>query len=527
MRKNKPKRRYTRLIDLMLNMMLLAVCIFTLWKSYQLNMLPINWLLLLTAAIAVVFLIFFVLMFFNMPRWGIILKRIFLVILCTAIGFAGYSIKNVGDAVEKVSLKEQSSTIEIHVLVPKDSNFSSISELSGRTIGIQGGTDKDNSEFAKQKLASVLSAQPVYQEEIAYNTLANEFLLKMLDGVVVSSDYLDMLEANVEGFKGSYEVLETYERQRPVNASNNKDITKESFTLLISGVDEMGAADMESLSDVNILLFVNPQSNSITMVSLPRDSFMPRYSMNFANDKLTHTGWGGIEDTMYTVENFFGIDIDYYAKVSFSSLIEIVDSIDGIDVDVEIGFTEQDENRSFDDADLITLEAGMQHLNGKQALAYARHRKTEGYDIAGRERAQERIIKAIIDKLLTPQGITIYVNNLMEIVPKYVVTSMPGKQISSFIKGELSDLKPWTIQSIPVHHGLDDRRLDVPNQIGIESSCYLWNKYDYRHVIDAYEASKKNLNFDFKFDLADYSKYFPQIPANPNLVWDTMARNPY
>lgn len=527
MKKNKPKRRYTRLIDLILNMILLAICAFTIWKTYALGMLPMNWLLLITAAVAIVFLIFFILMFFRMPKWGIVIKRIFLVILCAIIAFAGYSLKNVGEAVDKVSLKEQSSTITLSVLVKNDSAFASLDDLSGAVIGIQNGTDRDNSNYAMEKLNAKLSYQPTYKEYIAYNTCANEFLVNYMDAMIVSSDYLEMLEANVEGFEGSYKILDQYERERPVNASDNKDITKESFSLLISGVDEMGAADMESLSDVNILLFVNPVSNSITMISLPRDSFMPRYSMNYANDKLTHTGWGGIEDTKKTVEYFFGIDIDYYAKVSFSSLIEIIDSIDGIDVDVEISFTEQDENRSFADEDLITLEAGPQHLNGKQALAYARHRKTEGYDIAGRERAQERIIKAIIDKLLTPTGITMYVNKLMETVPKYVVTSMPGKQITSFIKGELNDLKPWTITSLPVHNGLDDRRLDVPNQINTISSCYLWNQYDYRHVLDAYAASKKNLDFDFNFDFGDYTKYYPQIPTGKNLVWDIMAVNPY
>ena len=75
-------------------------------------------------------------------------------------------------------------------------------------------------------------------------------------------------------------------------------------------MDEMGSADMTSLSDVNILLFVNPVSNSITMVSLHRDSLMPRPSLDYVNDKLTHTGWGGVDDTVETIEEFFGIDVD-------------------------------------------------------------------------------------------------------------------------------------------------------------------------------------------------------------------------
>jgi len=485
-------------------------------------MLPGNWLFIIIAILLLIFLIYFVLMFMNTPRWVIVIKRTILILLCAAIGFIGYSMQNVTTAVNKVTLQNTNSTVAIYVLAHKDGDIKSSADLSARNLGIQSGTDKENAEYGRQKLEAILDQPPLYDEEIAYSTLADLFLANMLDGFIISDDYLEMLNANNEAFKNSYTIIDTYKKERPNTESGNKDIASESFTLLISGVDEMGAADMTSLSDVNILLFINPISNSITMLSLPRDSLMPRYSMNNVNDKLTHTGWNGIEDTEKTIENFFGIEIDYYAKVSFSSLIEIVDAIGGIDIDVEIPFSEQDENRSFAADDLITLEAGYQHINGKQALAYARHRKTAGYDTAGRERAQERIIKAIVDKLLSAEGITIYVNKLMETVPKYVVTNMPGKQITSFIKGELADLKPWSIQSLTVENGVFDTRA-VPN-IPAGADCYLWNPYDYVHVLDAYEANQTNLNFaDFHFSFPQYMKYLPEVPENTDIVWDYMA----
>lgn len=526
MKKRKPKRRYTRLIDLLFNVALLAVIVFTIYKAFSLDMLPGNWLLLLSAALLVVFMIFFVMMFMKMPQWAIIIKRGILIVLCGVLGFAGYSMHNVTSAVNEVSLQETSSTIEIYMLVHKDSEIKSVDELSAKTIGIQVGTDYENTTYGKEQLEQKLTQYPVYEEILDYTSIIGQFENHFVDGMMISSDYMTMMETNIEEFKDSYTILDTYTRQRPVNLSDNKDISKESFTLLVSGVDETGAADMSTLSDVNILLFINPQANHITMLSLPRDSLMPRYSLNNVNDKLTHTGWGGIDDTMFTIENFFGIDIDYYAKVSFTSLIEIIDAIDGVDVDVEIAFEEQDEHRSFAEDDLIKLEAGLQHLNGKQALAYARHRKTENYDVAGRERAQERIIKAIIDKLLTAEGITLYVNRLMETVPKYVVTNMPGKQITSFIKGELKDLKPWSIQSLTVENGMFDRRL-VPN-LTSPSSCYLWNQYDFSHVLDVYYASQKNLNFnEFNFNFTEYMKYLPEYSDDQNIVWDFMAVDPY
>lgn len=525
--KKRRKRRYTRLIDLVCNLVLLVICLFTIYKLYNLQMLPTTWILLGAGALLILFLIFFVLMFMNLPSWGIILKRTILLALCAVVAFAGYSMSNVTAAVEKVSVKETSATIELRLLVPKDSDIKDISGLENKTIGIQIGTDLANGTFGKQQIEKKLQQKPAYLEKLSYTDLvAAMYVTGEIDAMLISSDYVDMLEASTKDFKGSYQVISTFERTRPVNTSNNKDITKESFTLLISGVDEVGAADQTHLSDVNILLFINPLSNRITMISLPRDSLMPHAAMNYQSDKLTHTGSYGIDNTVDTIENFFDIDIDYYAKVSFTSLIEIVDAIGGVDVDVEVAFTEQDENRSFDDADLITLDAGLQNLNGKQALAYARHRKSYEDGVAGRERAQEKIIKAIIDKLLTPEGVTLYVNKLMEVVPKYVVTNMPGTQITSFIKGELESIKPWGIQSLTIENGLYDTRL-VPN-IATPVDVYLWNKYDYRHIIDAYNESKINNNFDdFNFDLDDMSKYLPVVNYDQRIIWDSMAINPH
>lgn len=524
--KNKPKRCYTRLIDLILNIILLVICIYAVWKAVRLSILPESWLLLMIAAFIIIFFIFFILMLKKTPKWLLALKRTVLALLCLAIGFVGYSMGNAGKAIDKVTINSKDSKLKIHVLANNNSDIKQLNDLQNKTIGIQSGTDKENMNYGRQQLEASIGQSPAYTEEIAYSTLADLFLSNMLDGMIITNDYLEMLNANIEGFQDSYTIIETYEKDRPADENEQKDITKETFVLLISGVDEMGAADMTSLSDVNILLFINPISNSIMMLSLPRDSLMPRYSMDYVNDKLTHTGWAGIEDTEKTIEHFFGIDIDYYAKVSFSSLIEIVDAIGGIDVDVEIAFSEQDENRSFAAADLISLEAGIQHLNGKQALAYARHRKTANYDVAGRERAQQRIIKAIIDKLLTPEGITVYVNQLMDTVPKYVVTNMPGNQITSFIKGELSELKPWSIQSLSNHRGVFDTRA-VPN-IPQGADCYLWNQYDYAQVLDAYQATRKNLSFsDFNFSLSEPMKYLPEISDNQTIVWDFLAQQPH
>ena len=199
-----------------------------------------------------------------------------------------------------------------------------------------------------------------------------------------------MSKANIKDFEKNVQILKTYSKTDTIKTKEQKDITKQTFTVYLSGLDSTGSPDQQTRTDTNLLLIVNPVANHIDMVSIPRDALVPNTALNNANDKLTHTGIYGIDTSVDTISQFFGIPVDYYARVSFNSMIEIVDTIGGIDVDVELDFCEQDENRSFKKDDLICLKKGEQHLDGKQALAYSRHRKTEGYDNAGRERAQQR-----------------------------------------------------------------------------------------------------------------------------------------
>ena len=320
---------------------------------------------------------------------------------------------------------------------------SSLSELSsGLSVGIQNGTDSANGEYAKQALDADAPGC-VYDEETYYGDLLASLSIGYLDAVAISDTYYDMMIDNETISESDFITLKTYTYTRTWEDPSDKDVTKDSFVLYISGIDEMGSPDQKLRSDVNLLLMINPQAHHVTMVSLPRDAYIPNKAYEgsgFSLDKLTHTGLYGVDTTIETVEDFLDIDIDYYARISFSSVIEIIDVLGGIDVDVEIDFCEQDENRNKDEAHQICLAKGEQHLDGRQALAYARHRKTEGYDSAGRERAQQRILKAVIDKLLSVDGIS-SLSKLFDIIPSYVITNMPSDKIAAFARAQLEDMR--------------------------------------------------------------------------------------
>ena len=157
---------------------------------------------------------------------------------------------------------------------------------------------------------------------------------------------------------------------------STKKVT-EPFTMLLLGVDSPteDISKASGLGDSIMLVTFNPKTLTATMFSIPRDTFVPITCYRNAKSKITHAAAGGDSCMISTVENFTGIDVDYYAKINFKGLVKIVDALGGIEVDVPYSFCEQNSNRSFAAGDIQYVNAGHQTLNGEQALALSRNRK--------------------------------------------------------------------------------------------------------------------------------------------------------
>ena len=411
------KEKHFYITDMILMLLMLGISIVAFYFIYRFGLLPQKWITTGAALIGVLWLIFLLLSFKKMPLWVRILRRVFVILLCVILGYSGYLFQKSHQTLNKLSTTtvNKDGTIskknKLYIVSLKENNFTNLKDLQNRVIGFQNGSDEDNAAYMKEAITKDISTY-TETEALDYTTLFTSLENKTIQAVAISETFYDIACANQEGLKDELVILETYEREVK-EEKVQKDITKETFTVYISGLDSMGSPDQQTRTDTNLILIVNPRANHIDMVSLPRDGYMPNTAVNNLNDKFTHTGLYGIDTSVETLENFFKIPIDYYARISFNSLIEIVDALGGIDVDVEISFCEQDENRSFKEDDLICLEKGEQTLNGKQALAYSRHRKTPGYDNPGRERAQQRIIKAIINKLMNPATALTSFNELM------------------------------------------------------------------------------------------------------------------
>lgn len=246
-----------------------------------------------------------------------------------------------------------------------------------------------------------------------------------------------------------------YYTDRDPSSINRPDpvanIMTDPFTVLVSANDSYGTIGSNSRSDVNMLVTVNPKTAQVLMVNIPRDSYLPVSCkknqtacemVSGMEDKLTHTGLFGIGTTESTVEDAFGITINYYVRVNFSSLINIVDAVGGIDVEVEPGL----EVETFYANGTEGVHAGTNHLDGERALAFARERHAYVDGDMQRIRNQSIVLKALLKSLLSPKMVVRY-PEVMKALSTAFDTNMSANEIKSLLTLEVSRFPRWNLQS--------------------------------------------------------------------------------
>ena len=216
------------------------------------------------------------------------------------------------------------------------------------------------------------------------------------------------------------------------------DPTSEPFNLYITGIDRWaGELDLDR-SDVNMIMTINPVTKKILLTSIPRDTYVMLHTYQ-EMDKLTHTGVYGVDETINTVEDWLNIDLSYYLKLNFSSMRAIINAIGGIDVYSPVAF----------DSDIseYSYVKGWNHLNGKQALYFARERHAfEGQDSI-RVENQQRVVKAVIKKMTTSPAVLLKYGEIMEVAGSNLITNMSYDEIQDLIKMQMTDLASWEVET--------------------------------------------------------------------------------
>ena len=322
------------------------------------------------------------------------------------------------------------------VLVLNDSSFESLNDLS-------------NIGYTSNELSNINEALTKLNEEITIENIKydnnvemfDDLINKEIDSVLIEESSMALIYEQNEEYNGMFKTIYTINIKTEIKITKEADVTNQPFTVYISGIDSYGSIATVSRSDVNMVATVNPTTKQVLLISIPRDYYVQLRGTTGYKDKLTHAGLYGVETSVGTLEDLLDVDINYYARVNFSSLEQIVDALGGVDVYSKYTFTSSKATGG-----TYYFTEGYNHMNGKQALSFSRERKA----LPGGDRArginQQAVIDGIIRKATSPAIITGY-SKILNSLKGTFQTNMSDNDIQKLIKMQLNDMASWNITS--------------------------------------------------------------------------------
>ncbi len=329
---------------------------------------------------------------------------------------------------------EVEETDEYYVVVKNNSNYSKIEDLKNKEIYLF-----QVEEDVKQEVGSKASA--TFKATDNLTQIAKDLTNSKIEAILVSSSQYGILSDEIEKFKENTKIIYTATHKIVKTAEVEKENTKYNvengiFNIYISGIDTSGRISNVSRSDANILVTINTKTHEVLLTSIPRDYYVTLHSKK-AKDKLTHSGIYGISETVTTVEDLLDIDINYYVRVNFTTVIKVVDTLGGIDVYSDYNFTAQG----------YSFKKGYNHVNGQKALAFSRERYSFSGGDNQRVKNQQHVIEAIINKVLDSNTILTKYTNILNSLEGSFQTNMDQKDISKLVKEQLQTMSSWKIKT--------------------------------------------------------------------------------
>lgn len=390
---------------------------------------------------------------------GKIVCGVIALLLSAAMIYGAAALTSVQHAITDIADKSAETDITC-VIVNTDDPARSIDDIKGYLLGILEDRDTENTQSLLQQLQEKLGS--AHHTAYASPALLTDALYDdQVGAILLNKGYIPLLEEQ-EGyadFSDRTRILYEYTTTKaveptPADADAPVDVTKDPFVVYCSGIDARSSdINIQSLSDVNILAVIHPRTHQILLINTPRDYYVP-LARNGQRDKLTHAGMYGIDESAAVLGNLYGVKADYYARVNFAGLKKIVDALDGVDVNSEhefttVGMEVPDENGDGVHMAGYTFTQGINHLNGEQALCFARERHAFGDGDNQRGRNQMAVIRAIVDKASSPAILKGY-QKVLDAVSSSFITSLTYEDISSLVQMQLRDNVHWNITSYSV-----------------------------------------------------------------------------
>lgn len=451
----KEQNKVLRGIGIALSILLVVASFYLLYQLIKINVLPTKLLFLITIIFVLLDAIFALLLCYYTRA---VVSKIICVVITLVLIFGscmgGYYISKTGSLLTNITNVTKHAKNTVSVVVKQSSDIKNKSQLNGlsvgtlRTIGTQGSS----------KALKELSKDGVVMNQSEYDSLSamlEAFYNGEVDSIIINelsrSQILDM-ESYADFDNNTRVVYQTsYKVENTDKANAVSDITSKPFNVLISGSDTRGGFDENGRSDVIMVATINPKTSTILLTSVPRDFYVTTACdvadgcMQGALDKITHTGIHGTNTTKRTVEQLLGIEINYTFKVGFDAVTELVDAVGGVDVTVAPGYAVDHFACMYN----LSVHEGVNHLNGEQALAFARERYAYTEGDRQRTKNQQLVLMGIVDKITSPSIVQNY-SSIMDAMSNTFSTTMSSSEISDLIKYQINNNPKWKIEQYMV-----------------------------------------------------------------------------
>ena len=422
------------MVNIGLTILYTVLVAFLLFIMFNYNFLSFRFLnIIITIGLLVVLAIS---IFLQKAKKSTLVTTIILVVfsLISLVGVFGF--KQMIDITNRMNQTAAFSEVEMSIVVPKDSDIKDVNQLT--TVQAPTKVDKNNVDTLMSALKKDKKVDVKVDDVASYQEAYDNLKSGKSKAMVLSGSYASLLESVDSNYSSNLKTIYTYKIKKK-NNNSAKQVDSKVFNIYISGIDTYGSISTVSRSDVNIIMTVNMNTHKILLTTTPRDAYVKIPDGGADQyDKLTHAGIYGVETSEKTLENLYGINIDYYARINFTSFLKLIDQLGGVTVHNDQAFTSLHGKFDFPVGDI--------QMNSEQALGFVRERYSLDGGDNDRGKNQEKVISAIVNKLASLDSVsnfTSIVNNLQDSVQ----TNMSLDTINALANTQLDSGSKFTVTS--------------------------------------------------------------------------------
>ena len=406
---------------------------FLLFLIFRHNILAFRYLNGITATVVILVALVSLLLIVYRKAEKFTIFFLTLAILVSSVSF--FALQQFVGFTSHINSTSNYSEYSMSVVVLKDSDVHNVTQLDSVT----GPTDTDNDNIQKL-IADIKTSQSkelTVEQSTSYLAAYKSLVSGEAKAIVLNSVFENIIESEYPDYASKIRKIYTKNITKEVAAP--KVSKNQSFNVYVSGIDTYGPISSVSRSDVNILMTVNRDSKKILLTTTPRDSYVPiADGGNNQKDKLTHAGIYGVDSSIHTLENLYGVGINYYARLNFTSFLKLIDLLGGVDVHNDQDFTSLHGKFHF--------PVGNVHLDSEQALGFVRERYSLADGDRDRGRNQQKVIVAIIQKLTSTEALKNY-SDIIQGLQDSLQTNMPIETMMDLINAQLESGGSYKVNS--------------------------------------------------------------------------------